>query len=169
MKKAMLMLALLVVSFAVQAQTKFHDLEVNDVKGPVKSVTTSVMGNEQTITFTTDGKMQQEGMTDAVYDADGYMQSAKVEAMGVAGEAKYSWENGKVVGITMKIMGQEMTTKITYDDNGMVAKQTMNMAGQEFESPYTDYKFDDKGNWISRKASMMGQEMVQTRTIEYYE
>ena len=32
-----------------------------------------------------------------------------------------------------------------------------------------DYKFDDKGNWISRKGSMMGQEMEQTRKIEYYE
>jgi hypothetical protein len=43
------------------------------------------------------------------------------------------------------------------------------MGGQEMENPYTDYKYDAKGNWISRKASMMGQEMEQTRTIEYYE
>ena len=37
--------------------------------------------------------------------------------------------------------------------------------GQEI---MTDYEFDDHGNWISRKASMMGQEMVTTRTITYY-
>jgi hypothetical protein len=34
---------------------------------------------------------------------------------------------------------------------------------------YTDKKYDEKGNWISRKTSMMGQKMEQTRTIEYYE
>jgi hypothetical protein len=45
----------------------------------------------------------------------------------------------------------------------------MNMGGQEMVSPYTDYKYDDHGNWISRKTSMMGRDMEQTRTIEYYE
>jgi hypothetical protein len=45
----------------------------------------------------------------------------------------------------------------------------MDMGGQEMSIPYTDYKYDDHGNWISRKVSMMGQEMEQTRTIEYYE
>ena len=34
---------------------------------------------------------------------------------------------------------------------------------------YTDYKYDAKSNWISRKTNMMGQEMKLTRTIEYYE
>ena len=31
------------------------------------------------------------------------------------------------------------------------------------------YEYDDHGNWISRKVSMMGREMEQTRKIEYYE
>ena len=43
------------------------------------------------------------------------------------------------------------------------------MMGQDIEVPLTDYKFDDNGNWISRKMSMMGQEMEITRTITYYE
>ena len=33
----------------------------------------------------------------------------------------------------------------------------------------TDYKFDDHGNWISRKTSMMGQEVTVTRSFTYYE
>ena len=45
----------------------------------------------------------------------------------------------------------------------------MNFGGNEMVTPYTDYKYDDHGNWISRKGSMMGQEMEQTRTITYYE
>lgn len=40
---------------------------------------------------------------------------------------------------------------------------------QPMEMKYTDYKYDSKGNWISRKTNMMGQEMELTRTIEYYE
>ena len=49
MKKVMMMIALLAIPFALQAQTKFHDLEVNDAKGPVKSITTTMMGMSRTI------------------------------------------------------------------------------------------------------------------------
>jgi hypothetical protein len=45
----------------------------------------------------------------------------------------------------------------------------MNVMGQAVEVPFSDYKLDAKGNWISRKTSMMGQEMEVTRTITYYE
>jgi hypothetical protein len=49
-----------------------------------------------------------------------------------------------------------------------VKSNSVNFGGQAMEQPFTDYKFDEKGNWISRKTSMMGQEMTFTRTIEYY-
>ena len=150
MKKFFMMMALLIVPFAMQAQTKFHDVEANDATGPVKSIRqTAMMGQEQTITFTEDGKMQQEGMSDAKYDADGYLQSAKIK---------------------MNMMGQDMEMTIKFKwENGKVKSQIQNMMGQDMEIPYTDYKYDDRGNWISRKVSAMGQEMEQTRTIEYYE
>lgn len=51
----------------------------------------------------------------------------------------------------------------------VVMMMAMDMDGQEMNMPYTDYKYDDHGNWISRKSSMMGREMEQTRKIEYYE
>ena len=120
MKKVMTLLAMLAIPFAMMAQTKFHDVELNEATGPVKSISTSVMGRDQVTTFTQDGKMQREGMSNPVYDAEGYMQS-------------------------------------------------MNMMGQDMNIPFTDYKYDEKGNWISRKSSMMGQEVEQTRKIEYYE
>ena len=167
MKKFMTLLALIAIPFAMQAQTKFHDVEANEAKGPVKSITTQQMGRSQTITFTADGK--QEGVTDAVYDADGYIQSAKVEAQGQKIEVKYTWENGKVKSRTMNMMGREFTTVNNYDENGVIKSTSMDMGGQNMEIPYTDYKFDDKGNWISRKTSMMGREMEMPRTIEYFE
>ena len=57
MKKAFMMLVLLAVPFAMQAQSKFHDVEANDAKGPVKSIVSSRMGRPQTINFTVEGKM----------------------------------------------------------------------------------------------------------------
>ena len=108
MKKVFMMMAMLAVSFAMQAQTKFHDVEANEATGPVKS-------------------------------------------------------------ITMNMMGNDMVMKYTYNDKGAIASQSMDMGGQQMETPYTDYKYDDHGNWISRKSSMMGREMEQTRKIEYYE
>ena len=169
MKKAFLMLALLVAPFALQAQTKFHDVEANDAKGAVKSITTSVMGQGQTVTFTPEGKMQQEGLMDVQYDADGYIQSAKVSAQGMEVAIKYTWENGRVASQSMDTSMGSITTKNVYDDKGELVKTVMDFGGQAMESPYSDYKYDDKGNWISRKGSMMGQEMEQTRKIEYYE
>jgi hypothetical protein len=169
MKKLFMLMVLLALPFAMQAQTKFHDVELNEATGPVKSIKSVMMGRDIIITFTEDGKMQREGLTDAVYDDNGYLQSAKMGGEGMSVAVTYKWENGKVVSQTMSIMGQEMTSTRTYNEKGAPASDTMNVGGQEMVSPYTDYQYDDHGNWISRKGSMMGQEMVQTRTIEYYE
>lgn len=169
MKKIMMMIALLAVPFAMQAQTKFHDVEANEAKGAVKSISMTVMGMPRNTTFTEDGKMQQDGLTDAKYDENGYIQSAKMSMQGQEAEIKFTWENGKLISQTTNVMGQEIKQVLVYDENGLVKAQKMNMMGQDVEVPLTDYKFDDKGNWISRKMSMMGQEMEMTRTITYYE
>ena len=170
MKKVMMMMAMLAVSFAMQAQTKFHDVGANEAKGAVKSITMNMMGREQVINFTKEGKMQAEGISDAKYDAEGYLQSAKrVMMQGQATEVKYKWENGRIVSQSMNMMGRDMVTKYTYNDKGAISAQIMDMGGQQMEMPYTDYKYDEKGNWISRKSSMMGRDMEQTRKIEYYE
>ena len=146
MKKLMMMVAMLAVSFAMQAQTKFHDVELNEAKGAVKSIKTNRMGQDIVINFTQDGKMSQKGMSDAKYDADGYLQSAK-----------------------MSMMGNDLEVQRTHNDDGTPKADIMDMGGNSLESPYTNYKFDDKGNWISRSGEMMGQTMEQTRVIEYYE
>ena len=169
MKKVLMMLALMAIPFAMQAQTKFHDVEANEAQGPVKKISQNMMGRDQVTTFTQDGKMQREGMSDPVYDAEGYMQSMKMSMMGQSSTVKYKWENGKVVSQTMNMMGNDVTTTYTYNDKGAIATQSMNFGGQAMEMKYTDYKYDAKGNWISRKTNMMGQDMEQTRTIEYYE
>ena len=127
------------------------------------------MGREQVTIFGQDGKMQRDGMTGIVYDANGYIQSAKMSMQGNETTITFKWQNGKVVSQSMNMMGNDVTTTYTYNDKGAVDTQSMNFGGQQMEMKYTDYKYDAKGNWISRKTSMMGRDMEQTRTIEYFE
>ncbi|MBO4820997.1 MAG: hypothetical protein J5548_05980 [Prevotella sp.] len=165
MKKVFMMLVLFVVPFAMQAQT-FHDVEANDAKGPVKSITTSMMGQSQTITFTQDGK--QEGLNKAVYDDNGYLQSAEQDNQMGTIKVTYKWENGKIKSQSMDMMGQQMPMNYVYNEKGELIKQTMSMMGQDMVIEHSDYKYDDHGNWISRKTSVMGQSMESPRTIVYY-
>ena len=169
MKKIMMMIAALTMTVAMQAQTKFHDVEANEAKGPVKSMTMNMMGNDRTTNFSQDGKMQSAEMTDAVYDADGYIQSAKISIQGQSATVKFSWENGRLKTQTVNAMGQEIKTTHNYDANGLITSDTIDMGGMNIESPYSDYQYDDHGNWISRKTTMMGQEMTVIRSFTYYE
>ena len=169
MKKILMMIALMAMPFAMQAQTKFHDVEASEAQGAVKKISQDMMGRQQVTTFTQEGKMQREGLSDPVYDANGYIQSAKMSMRGQETTVTYKWQDGKLVSQTMNMMGNDVTTTYTYNDKGAIASQSMNFGGQQMEMKYTDYKYDAKGNWISRKTNMMGQDMEQTRTIEYYE
>ena len=164
----MMMIAMLALPFAMQAQTKYHDVEANGAKGPVKSISTSMMGMTRTVEFTEDGQMKSSEISNVVYDENGFLQSATVSMQAQSRDVNYTWEDGRVKSQAINMMGQEIKTISNYDENGVVTSETIDMGGQTMESPYTDYEFDDHGNWISRKASMMGQEMVTTRTITYY-
>ena len=168
MKKVMMMIAMLAMTAAMQAQTKFHDVEANEAKGPVKTMSMDMMGMTRTIEFTEDGKMKSNDISDAVYDENGYIQSAKINAQGQTVEMKFIWENGRLKGQSVNVRGNDIKTIHNYDDNGVITSETIDFGGQTMDSPYSEYKFDDHGNWISRKTSMMGQEMITTRTFTYY-
>ena len=169
MKKLMMMVAMMAVTLAMQAQAKFHDVELNEAKGAVKCIKSNQMGQDIVINFTPEGKMSQQGMSDAKYDAEGYLQSAKMEMMGNQIDISYVWENGRVIGQKMVTGMGAIEAKRTFNDDGTTKANVMDMGGNQMEMPFTNYKFDEKGNWISRTTEMMGQTMEQTRTIEYYE
>ena len=158
-------MVLFIVPFAMQAQT-YHDVEANDAKGPVKSITTSMMGQSQTVTFTQDGK--QEGLNKATYDDNGYLLSAEQESQMGSVKVTYKWENGKIKSQTMDMMGQQMPMNYVYNEKGELIKQSMSSPMGDMTIEYTNYKYDDRGNWISRNVSVMGQSMETPRTIEYY-
>ena len=169
MKKFTMIIAALAMTMAMQAQTKFHDVEANEAQGKVKSIAMTMMGQPRNTEFSEDGKMKQEGLSDAKYDENGYIQEATMNVMGQTATVKFAWENGKLISQTIDAAGQQIKQTMVYDENGQVKAQKMNMMGQDIEVPFSDYKFDDKGNWISRKTNMMGQEIEMTRTITYYE
>ena len=60
-----MMIALMAIPFAMQAQTKFHDVEANEATGAVKCIKSNMMGREQVINFTKEGKMQSDCISDA--------------------------------------------------------------------------------------------------------
>ena len=169
MKKVLMMLALMAIPFAMQGQTKFHDVEANEAQGAVKKISQNIMGHNQVTTFSQDGKMQREGMSNVVYDVNGYAQQATLTFQGQDVTMKYTWKDGKLATQSMNMMGNDMTFTFIYNDKGAIVAQSMNMGGQEMKMEYKDIKYDAKGNWISRKTNMMGQDIEQTRTIEYYE
>ena len=152
----------------MQAQTKFHVSETQEAYGNVKSITENVMGQTMKYTFDESGKLISGPLSDIVYDADGFAKSANMEMMGQKVAVEFNWENGKVVSMSFNAMGQKVSVTQTLNDKGASEKRIMDMGGQKMETPFTDYKYDDKGNWISRKSSMMGQTLEQTRTIEYF-
>ena len=132
-----MMLVLFVVPFAMQAQT-FHDVEANDAKGPVKSITVSMMGQSQKITFTQDGK--QEGLNKAVYDDNGYLKSAEQDNQMGTVKVTYKWENGKIKSQTMDMMGQQMPMNYIYNEKGELVKQTMSSPMGDMTIEHSEHK-----------------------------
>jgi hypothetical protein len=184
MKKYFVMLSLMAMVFAAQAQTKFHDVECNDAKGPVKSITVkqkNIMGEVRVVMkFTQEGKLSDsEGtvISDAMYDNNGYLLSCVTATNGDKVNVSYEWEEGKVKTQTSSIGNIVMKVINNYDENGLISSASTEMAGNKSEMKMSDYKFDDHGNWISRKATqtvkILGQEntfiSIFERSLEYYQ
>lgn len=173
MKKATLILiALLALVTTAQAQ-KYHDALGCEAFGHVKSITANAGGMSNVTRFTEDGRMQQDGLSDQVYDADGYITSFSQEVQGMKGTVTLTYNaDHRVAQQVMSIMGGTITQKFTYDNRGQVVSEETTMAGQgmsqSITTTYTYKTFDSHGNWTSRTASMGGQTMELSRTIEYY-
>lgn len=180
MKKYFVMLSLLAMVFAAQAQTKFHDVECNDAKGPVKSITVkqkNIMGEVRVVMkFTQEGKLSDsEGtvISDAMYDKNGYLLSCVTATNGDKVNVSYEWEEGKVKTQTSKVGNFVIIVTNSYDADGNLTTQVTEIGGNKTESRNHDFQYDEHGNWISRKTTMkvMGQERTVTisRSFEYYQ
>lgn len=166
--KTILLFLALCITMGVSAQMRYHDVELNDAKGKVKSISTNavVLGESMLITieFTVDGK--QKGVTDAEYDSNGYLIKSTNKNNEITVTTKYTWENGRLIETftATSINDITMSIKLKYNNKGELIECAMDT----FKNQYSDYKYDDRGNWISRKRSFLGQQETETRTIVYY-
>ena len=171
MNRILTTLAVLAVVLCTQAQTTFHDRELNDVKGPVKSITIMHWNKPVVTNFSPEGKMQCDAMGEPTYDENGYMISIVSQLKGAKGTVTtFKWENGRVVSQTDTTKkGKTLTTTHYFDDRGLIVKDVIVKGNQTVEYDYYDYELDSHGNWISRSFKLMGMEAKHPRTIEYYE
>ena len=169
-KKVLLTLALLAVAGSGMAQTQFHDKEVNEVKGPVKSVTMKNWGKPIVTTISPEGKMACEKMSDAVYDENGYLQSivSQIGGKKTITNTTFIWENGRVKTQIATRKNKKVITNNVYDDRGILVRQIIEQDGQVVTYDYYDIQLDDHGNWTSRKTKVAGIEVIYPRTIQYY-
>ena len=169
-KKVLMTFALLAVVGSGMAQTKYHDLEVNEVKGPVKSVTMKNWGKPIVTYISPEGKMECEKMSDAVYDENGYLQSIVTQIGGkrTITNTTFIWENGRVKTQIATRKNKKVITNNVYDDKGILVRQIIETDGHEVTYDYYDIQLDDHGNWTSRKTKVAGIEVIYPRTIQYY-
>ena len=160
----------LMMSAGVMAQgfiSRYHDVELNEAQGNVKSITLrDLAGKVKRIEFTEEG--QEKNMKDPVYDNNGYLQSNKRTMFGFTFLANYTWENDRVTKISGNIMNLPAEIEYVYDAAGEMTKNIVNLQGQITEGQYSDYEYDERGNWTKRTFNLTGKEFTESRTIEYY-
>ena len=170
-RRVFMTLAFLALAGSGMAQTQFHDKEVNEVKGPVKSVTMKNWGKPIVTTISPEGKMACEKMSDAVYDENGYLQSivSQIGGKKTITNTTFIWENGRVKTQIATRKNKKVITNNVYDDRGILVRQIIEQDGQVVTYDYYDIQLDDHGNWLTRKTKVAGIEIMYPRTIEYYE
>lgn len=83
-------------------------------------------------------------------------------------KTRFKWEDGKVMGVTDMFEDGYNSTSIGYEydkDNNIVQ---LIQEGVPFPTNYSNYKFDDFGNWISRTSECNGNSIEENRFITYY-
>ena len=171
MNRILTTLALLAVVLCTQAQMKYHDMEVNEVKGPVKSITMKDWGRPVVTYISPEGKMSCEKLLDAVYDENGYLQSIVSQLGGKKSitNVSFIWENGRVKTQIAVRKNKKTITTNPYDERGILVHQDIESDGHVTEFDFYDIILDDHGNWIRRSTKVAGIEIMYPRTIEYYE
>jgi hypothetical protein len=160
----------LMMSAGVMAQgfiSRYHDVELNEAQGNVKSITLrDLAGKVKRIEFTEEG--QEKNLKDPVYDSNGYLQSHKRNMFGFTFVANYTWEYDRVTKISGNVMNMPAEIEYVYDAAGELTSNIVNLQGHRTEGMYSDYEYDERGNWTKRNYSLAGKEFTETRTIEYY-
>ena len=154
-------------------QVRYHDVEYHEAKGKVKSITYSPGPDETEASiseFTIDGK--EKDLTGVQYDSNGYRVSEKYtpDEDGSITTAKIMWKDGRVFKAIASDKEMTYTLNYIYNAKGELIERSLSIGDTKsgFKYQYSDYKYDDRGNWISRKIVFMEEQWTETRTIVYY-
>lgn len=186
------MTLMLLAAGSLQAQ---NDLALFELKGPVAKVVPDIVDTGDLwmtyfLEFSPEGKLQKaqhfsvldpkNGSYEVKKDASGrIVQLDAVEGEGIR-IVRYHYDgSGRVTGqdwsydnIDFDEVFDMGKTRITYDGNGNKVKVVIEHAdGTPAETiTYTDYQFDARGNWISRKMTwpLQYENHVETREITYF-
>ena len=162
---------------APKAEPGRGELGIFDLRGPVKSCKWKRLYQTNTYTFDENGFwLTQDGQKLKKVYAGGIERDKKGRiTMGAPDEfygISYTY-NDK--GMIKETFCDGVTSTFTYDDDGYVKKEHVNVApemgdeegesAEEYTLNYTILEKDEVGNWTKRKCS----KGTETRTIEYYQ
>lgn len=189
MKRLLILpLALMLVGYATSScsSSASKDKERNDSIATVPATMTS----PDLALFQLKGKVKKciipvEGLPDEVYEFDekGNLVSPKYEKVerdknGAIVEyydpesestTRITWKDGKVTEIT-NLFDDGINSDATgyeYDGDGNIIQ--MAQQGIAFPTNYSNYKYDEFGNWISRDSEANGTTITEKRYITYYD
>ena len=144
----------------------FKDYLTFDLKGNVKKVTYDNKSRE----FDKNGKLMASENEKVLYDNEGRISEIKVEVNSLGGGSKYKYDSyGRVEfeTIYLSVLGntKEEKNHVFYNEKGQVVKIAYTNWLGEGVRTYSDYIYDNHGNWISRKENGT---TIEKRSIEYY-
>lgn len=172
-KTSIILMGIMILCSASSWAQQYHDAELDELKGHVKSYTKLSGGESMTINFTEDGRFDIDGITDAVYNKKGYLVSCVRDFMGamVPCTITYNSKNQPVKQV-MVVGDGSIIQECTYYSDGTVKteKFTVRAQGmsQSFSVSYTYEAFDSHGSWTRRVMTSGDQSITETRSITYW-
>lgn len=182
MRIFLVFIGLLISVFCVKAQgageIKYHGAALYGCKGKVKEIfysTEDPILLEKVIKFLPNGQSEHSIMT---YDQNGFPIGFNINAGNrISVNIDYQNDKLKEVEIQTNLRGDEhRTIDMIYE--GDLLKQRINKDVLKDKistiSTYSDYQYDDQGNWISRTVELESPEegeiekFTETRVITYY-
>lgn len=152
---------------------QYHDAELDELKGHVKSYTMSNGDGSSTVNFTEEGKYDRDDISNVVYNKKGYLVSCTIDYMGAPCSFTVTYNSKNQPFKQVLSIGEgNITQEYTYNSDGTVKTEKISMTAPEMSQTYTitySYEpFDSHGNWTRRIATVGNQSETQTRVITYW-
>lgn len=189
-KKYVTFVTLIIISSLNSFSQEFHASALWDANGKVKEIkytsTKDVLLRSKKMKFNKDGKLKNSFL---VYNAEGWPIGMGFDAGVMSINAEFTFNGDNLRTITMTITNKDKIRRyeVNYDYsiNRMDSKAVDvtygngDEAGKIYSYQFSDYKYDDNGNWVSRRVNVTetakGESeptvdcYIEVRQIKYWE